>query len=92
MPMILIPGVVIVALAGTLPASTPAVDEARFAVRGEVHAIGLSEDRRFALRAELRQTPSTPSIDGRFALKAVNVPEAACNPAVDLYADGFEGN
>ncbi|MBK9653990.1 MAG: hypothetical protein IPO66_00425 [Rhodanobacteraceae bacterium] len=74
------------------PTGTVADSGQRFAVRGEVHALGLSDDRRFALSAELRQTPNTESADGRYALKAVNVPEAGCDPAAELFANGFEGN
>jgi len=40
----------------------------------------------------LRQTPTTESADGRYALKAVNVPEASCDPAAELFATRFEGN
>ena len=76
-----------------LPPTAPAADTGqRFAVRGEVRALGVSDDRRFALSAELRQTPTTESADGRYALKTVNVPEAGCDPAAELFANGFEGN
>ena len=68
------------------------IRDRRFAVRGEVRALGVSDDRRFALSAELRQTPTTESADGRYALKTVNVPEAGCDPAAELFANGFEGN
>jgi len=81
------------ALLALLPPTGTAADTGqRFAVRGEVRALGLSDDRRFALSAELRQTPTTGSADGRYALKAVNVPEASCDPAAELFANGFEGN
>ena len=82
----------ILAAAAMLPAAAHASDEGRFAVRGQVQVVGQSEDHRFALRAELRQTPSTASADGRFVLKAANAPEAACDPSVDLFANGFEGS
>ena len=89
---ILLPAVVGVVLA-LLPAMETAADTGqRFAVRGEVRALGVSDDRRFALSAELRQTPTTQSADGRYALKAVNVPEDSCDPAAELFANGFEGN
>lgn len=89
---IFLPLAACVALA--LPAGKGAAADTgqRFAVRGEVHALGVSDDRRFALSAELRQTPTTQSADGRYALKAVNVPEASCDPAAELFANGFEGN
>jgi hypothetical protein len=75
-----------------LPLLAAAADSGqRFAVRGEVRALGYSDDHRFALSAELRQTPTTESADGRYALKTVNVPEAGCDPAVELFANGFEG-
>lgn len=74
------------------PTATAADTGQRFDVRGEVRALGVSDDRRFALSAELRQTPTTQSADGRYALKAVNVPEASCDPAAELFANGFEGN
>lgn len=82
-----------IGLAPVLLVSTAlaAAEDSRYAVRGEVQAIGRSEDGRYALQAELRRTASTASPDGRFELKAVNVPEASCNPAVELFADGFEG-
>ena len=45
-----------------LPTTGTAADTGqRFAVRGEVRALGLSDDRRFALSAELRQTPEVES-------------------------------
>lgn len=83
---------IVFAAVALLPAAAQAGDAGRFAVRGQVQLVGHSEDHRFALRAELRQTPSTASADGRYALKAVNVPEAGCDLSVDLFANGFEGS
>lgn len=80
------------ATAAALPAIGGTASEDRFTVRGEIHAVGHSDNRRYALSAELRQTPGTASAEGRFVLKAVNVPEAACDPSVDLFANGFEGS
>jgi hypothetical protein len=82
--------ILVLALAAA-PVAAHASDGGRFAVRGDIHAVGHSEDRRYALSAELRQTPSTTSADGRFVLKSVNVPAAGCDPSLELFADGFEG-
>lgn len=89
LPLMVTAACAALALQSTSAAADPGQ---RFAVRGEMRALGLSEDGRFALSAELRQTPTTESLDGRFALKAVNAPEAGCDAAAELFANGFEGS
>lgn len=89
---ILLPLAACVGLALPAVKGAAADTDQRFAVRGEVRALGLSDDRRFALSAELRRTPTSESAGGRYALKAVNVPEVSCDPAAELFANGFEVN
>lgn len=92
MRRVLLAGLIALSAAAAPPAAAGTQGDGRFAVRGEIHAVGHSEDRRYGFSADLRQTPSTVSADGRYVLKAVNVPEAACDPSVDLFANGFEGS
>lgn len=92
MRTILLSGVASGALVVALTAGAQSNEGTRFAVRAEIQTVGHSEDHRYALSAVLRQTPSTTSTDGRFALKAVNVPQAGCEPSLELFANGFEGN
>jgi hypothetical protein len=80
-----------VCLMAAMPAAHAADAGARFQVSGEIRPQSLSEDGRFAIGAEVRVTPERSSDDGRFVLKAVNVPEAGCDPLLDLFANGFEG-
>jgi hypothetical protein len=78
----------------SLAAITPADAEdgsTRFQVRGEIQPQALSDDGRFALGAELKVVPEQASADGRFVMKAINTPEAGCDPLLDLFANGFEG-
>jgi hypothetical protein len=92
MRRVLLAGLVALSAAAAPPAAAGTQGDGRFAVRGEIHAVGHSEDRRYGLRAELRQTPSSASADGRYVLKGVNVPDVACDPTLDLFANGFEGS
>ena len=81
-------------LAISLAANMPAAAEdgpTRFQVRGEILPLARSDEGRYALGAEVRMTPERSSNDGRFVLKAVNVPDAGCDPLLDLFANGFEG-
>jgi hypothetical protein len=52
-------------------------------------ALAADESARFQVRGEIRPQPLKE--DGRFVLKAINVPEAGCDPLLELFADGFEG-
>ena len=47
------------------------------------------ESPRFQVHGEIQ--PQSRSDDGRFVIKAINVPEAGCDPLLDLFANGFEG-
>jgi hypothetical protein len=81
-------------LAVSLAATPPALAEdgsSRFQARGEIRTQSRSDDGRFALGAELKVVPEQASADGRFVLKAINVPEAGCDPLLELFANGFEG-
>lgn len=63
----------------------------RYTVEAEVRPMVVSVDGRFGLDATARYAPEAKSSDGRFVLKAVNVPEGGCNAASDLiFADDFE--
>jgi hypothetical protein len=56
---------------------------------GEIRPLVRSDDGRYAMSADLRMTPEDSSADGRFALKAINAPEAGCE--IDgVFANGFE--
>lgn len=64
---------------------------ARFAVEAELRPLAVSTCGRFALEATARHAPEASSVDGRFALKAVNVPTVGCDPFLDpIFANGFE--
>ena len=81
-------------LALSLPVTASAmadVESPRFQVHGEIQPQSRSDDGRFALGAELKVVPEPASVDGRFVMKAINVPEAGCDPLLDLFANGFEG-
>lgn len=81
-------------LAISLAATTAAIAEdgsTRFQLRGEIRIQARSDEGRFALGADLKVIPERVSADGRFVIKAVNVPEAGCDPLLDLFANGFEG-
>ena len=81
-------------LALSLPVTASAmadVESPRFQVHGEIQPQSRSDDGRFALGAELKVVPEQASVDGRFVIKAINVPEAGCDPLLDLFANGFEG-
>jgi hypothetical protein len=81
-------------LAISLAATTTAIAEdgpTRFQVRGEIQPQARSDEGRFALGAELKVVPEQASADGRFVIKAINTPEAGCDPLLDLFANGFEG-
>jgi hypothetical protein len=46
---------------------------------------------RYAVAAESRYAPEARSRDGRYALKAVNLPAVGCDPFPDpLFRNGFE--
>lgn len=81
-------------LALSLPATAPATAEGptdRFAVRAEIRPQSRSPEGRFAIAADVRVTAEVKSTNGRYTLKATNVPAAGCDALVDLYANGFEG-
>ena len=77
-------------MAATAPAMAD-IESARFQVQGEIQPQSRSDDGRFALGAELKVVPEQASVDDRFVLKAINVPEAGCDPLLELFANGFEG-
>lgn len=86
--------VLILALAaiGTARAAQPRAEHARYALSAEIRPQSPSEDARYRINAEVRRTQAQSSTDGRYALKAVRVPDASCSALTDLFADGFEGN
>lgn len=88
--------VLILALAAiTAPpasAAEPRAEHARYALSAEIRPQSPSEDARYRINAEVRRTQAQSSTDGRYALKAVRVPDASCSALTDLFADGFEGN
>lgn len=64
---------------------------ARFVVQAELRPVAVSSCGRFAIDAAARYTPQAKSTDGRYALKAVNVPAGGCEPFPDpLFSNGFE--
>lgn len=75
-----------------MPAAKADDAAARFKVSGEIRPQARSDDGRFALDGDLKTTLEQSSNDGRFVVKAVNVPEAGCDPLLDLFANGFEGS
>lgn len=77
-------------MAATAPAMAD-VESPRFQVYGEIQPQSHSDDGRYALGADLKMVPEQASADGRFAIKAVNVPAAGCDPLLDLFTNGFEG-
>ena len=63
----------------------------RFHVEGAITPRAVSDDGRFGVQAQFTATEGKRSPDGRFALKAVNVPAGGCAPAPDaMFANGFE--
>lgn len=76
--------------AASEPASLPAAE--RFRMGSDIRPQTRSDDGRFALTATARVVPAATSRDGRFVLKAVDVPDVGCAPfpADGLFADGFE--
>lgn len=74
-----------------MPAAKADDAAARFQVSGEIRPQARSDDGRFALAGDLKITPEQSSNDGRFVVKAVKVPEAGCDPLLDLFANGFKG-
>lgn len=63
----------------------------RFAVRAELRPVAVSSCGRYAIEAQARYVPAAASADGRFVLKAVNIPTGNCAPQPDpLFANGFE--
>lgn len=72
-------------------ATEQAAPPARFAVQAELRPLAVSSCGRFAIDAKARYTPEAKSADGRYALKAVNVPAGGCEPFSDaLFSNGFE--
>ncbi len=81
-------------LALSMTVTAPAIADdgsPRFQVHGEIQPQSRSDDGRFALGSELKVVPEQASVDDRFVLRAVNVPEAGCDPLLELFANGFEG-
>ena len=63
-------------------------DADRFRVSAQIRR---SDDGRYARTANVRVVPAATSLDGRFALKAVNLPDVGCEPFADgIFANGFE--
>jgi hypothetical protein len=65
---------------------------ARFSMEAELRARALSTCGRYAIDAMARYAPAAMSTDGRYTLRAINLPAGGCDPFPDeLFADGFEG-
>jgi hypothetical protein len=80
------------AIASPALATEQPAPPARFAVQAELRPMAVSSCGRFAIEATARYTPQAKSADGRFVLKAVNVPEGGCEAFPDpLFSNGFEG-
>lgn len=79
------------ALALPLAASAEAPVASRFRVEAELRPSTVSICGRFAVDARAHYAAEAASADGRFALKAVHVPEGGCDPLPDpLFSNGFE--
>jgi len=80
----------LLASAGVTGAERSAAGD-RFRIEGAITPRAVSDDGRFGLQAQVTATEGKRSADGRFALKAVNVPAGGCAPAPDaMFANGFE--
>lgn len=78
-----------------LATSTQATDgseaPSRYAITAELRPLAVSACGRFAIDASARYAPEAKSADGRYALKAVNVPSVGCDPFPDpIFWNGFE--
>jgi hypothetical protein len=63
----------------------------RYTIQSETPAPAISACGRFAVEVSASYVPEGRSPDGRYALKAVNVPSGGCEPFPDpLFLDGFE--
>jgi hypothetical protein len=77
--------------AASVAAAERGVDGDRFRIEGAITPRAVSDDGRFGLQASFTTTDGKRSPDGRFALKAVNVPAGGCAPAPDaMFVNGFE--
>jgi hypothetical protein len=84
--------IAIAALFALAPTAFASDASSRYAVEAELRPLAVSACGRFAIEAEARYTPEAKSADGRFVLKAVNVPEGGCEAFPDpLFSNGFEG-
>lgn len=84
--------VAVAALCTLAPTAFASDAPSRFAVEAELRPLAVSACGRFEIEAIARYTPEEKSADGRFALKAVNVPEGGCEAFPDpLFSNGFEG-
>jgi hypothetical protein len=82
----------VAALCALAPTAFASDAPARYAVEAEMRPLAVSACGRFAVEANARYTPEEKSADGRFALKAVHVPEGGCEAFPDpLFSNGFEG-
>jgi hypothetical protein len=86
-----IPTAILAVAAWAAPVPLAGADSGRFDASAEVHPLGRSADGRFTASGEVRVQPAAASADGRFVLKATNVPSVGCEPFADeLFANGFE--
>jgi hypothetical protein len=84
--------IAIAALCALAPTAFASDASSRYAVEAELRPLAVSACGRFAIEATARYTPQAKSADGRFVLKAVNVPEGGCEAFPDpLFSNGFEG-
>lgn len=88
---------VVLLFAALLPAFAATSDQQpdlksdRFRVSAQIRPQERSDDGRFALTAYVRVVPAATSLDGRFAVKAINVPDVGCEPfPIAIFANGFE--
>ncbi len=63
----------------------------RYRIESLAPAPAASSCGRYAIEVQARYAPQARSADGRYALKAVNLPTVGCNPFPDpLFQNGFE--
>lgn len=90
--IVLIAGTAVMATGQTVQSALVAGSgEGRFDIQAQARQVAVSDDRRFALSATVRHDGQMTSLDGRYVLQAVNVPDAVCLAEGDgIFANGFE--
>jgi hypothetical protein len=84
-------GVALLLASATAMTAERSHGDGRFRIEGAITPRVVSDDGRFGVQAQFNANEGKRSVDGRFALKAVNVPAGGCAPAPDaLFSNGFE--